>query len=243
MLKLEGLSPSALNRFKKCPMKWRLGKIKPQGVVVPAQARLYGTAVHQCIALYFNKIHDHPAEEDIEMMAKEAFENGLTHAMKGQRAKTKRILDNFIQFEKERLRTWKQYKPTFVEKWMSAKVWSDVPEFRCIVDFYSEPDATAIDWKSGGGEMNEDNMRQGKMNEMILARNSLPVKKVIFFGLQQGVALQVPKVTEGWVYKDAKRMVEMVGSGRFVKRPSGLCGWCESILDCELSDVCLWWDI
>jgi len=241
-MKLESISPSDLNRFSRCPRNWFLNKKGVAGVAVPEREKLYGRAVHNAIQLYFQKIPDNPTAEDIEVTAQEAFEEGRTYAMKGFKAKTKRIVENFVAFEKKRLRTWREYKPSLVEKWMEAKLFEDLPPFRAIIDFYG--DGVIVDWKTGkAGRMGNSNLRQGKVYEMVLRNLGYDVKKVSFFNLDLGTNLEVPRVTDGWIYKVARRMMDMVEAERFPKNPSGLCTRCQFQLDCEFDTRCLWWGI
>jgi len=219
-----------------------LSKTRKVGIAVPEKPRLYGKSIHNCLAIYFQKIPDKPTGEEIELVARETFEECKTFAMKGFKAKTKRVLENFIGFEKKRLRTWKVYKPTLVEKWMEAKIFEDLPSFRVIIDFYG--DGTILDWKTGkAGGMSESRLRQGKIYELVLAKLGYSVERVTFFSLDVGTNLQVPRVTAGWIYKEARRMVDMAENDRFPKKPSGLCPYCEFQIDCEFSDRCLFWGI
>jgi len=196
------------------------------------------------MVIYYDKAGSRPSDKEIEAVAAEAFEEGKTYAMKSFGLRTKQILRNFIDFEQKRRHTWRQYKPTFVEKWLEAKPWSELPTFRNIVDAYWEADETSLDWKTGDSEMGEKFMIQGKINEMTLVANGHPCKRTIFFGLYSGRQLTTPKVTEGWIFKVASQMVEMVKMGRFPKRRSGLCPWCPYELSCSFEeDTCLWMGI
>lgn len=234
----KNLSPSSLNSFMSCPKKWKSEQLGKLGIAVPETPRLFGTAIHNCIVIYFDKISDKPSGDEIEAVAKEAFDEGTTRAMKSSKAKTKRVLENFISFEKSRARSWRVYKPEFVEKKVEAELFDDLPPFRSIVDFYGNK--TVLDWKTGRGGLHESSIRQGKIYKSALQRLGYEVEKVLFVFLDVGASLQIPKTTDGWIYKTARRMVNMVEADRFPKNPSGLCGWCPYVIDCEFEDVCLW---
>lgn len=236
---LEHVSPSSLNLIiYRCPRRWYYEAIRTRGIEREAPEALYGRMVHKAIATYFERIPRRPSPSDIEETARRAFEECGVY-LKGFERKTQTILANFVEFEKLRLRTWKQYKPTFVEKALEGRLFEDLPPFRCVVDFYSQADATVIDWKTGTTEHQEEFSVQGKINEMLLVRNGHPCERVMFFGLLTGRALVAPKVTDGWIYKLARQAVDMVEGGRFPKNPSPLCGECPYQLECEFDDVCL----
>jgi len=242
-MEIEHISPSDLNLFEACPRAWYFEKIGLKGIAVDERAAMFGKEVHNCIVLYFLKAPDKPSPVDIKENAKKAFEEGAGQMMKSMKAKTKRVLKNFIDFEIRRRRTWRSYKPTFVEKKLEAKIFPDLPKFKGIVDFYGQPDATIIDWKTGGATWAEDNSRQGKIYEILLKANGYPVKRVIFFSLDTGQCAVVPKVSGGWIYKLARRMVDMAKSDRFPPRKSGLCEYCPYILDCQLINVPMWGEL
>ena len=239
-MKLESISPSSLNRFYNCPLNWYFHHIGKRGVAVEEKARMLGKAIHNIIAIYYQKISDRPTPDEIDLKIKEAFEEGDTFALKGFKAKTQRMLENFANFEKKRLRTWKAYKPTFVEKRFEVQLWQDVPPIRVVVDFYGREDETLIDWKTGINDISESNLRQGKIYELVLKRLGYPVRRVIFFGLDRGTNLTVPRVTEGWIYKLVRFMVDSVENENFRPKPGPLCEYCEYKLDCQLREECLW---
>jgi len=150
------------------------------------------------------------------------------------------IKKHFIAFELQRQKTWQQYKPTFIEKKLNVKPWKDLPEFHPILDFYSEPAKTIIDWKTGTVEMNEELMIQGKIYEMALKTIGKPVEHVIFFALKQGLSYEMPKIQDGWVYGICRDTVDQINSEQFPKRITPLCNWCPYILNCEFDYTYLW---
>jgi len=139
----------------------------------------------------------HPTPKQIELYIEKAFEDGFNFIMKGKVRKTNTIKKNFLAFELRRLKTWKQYKPTFVEKRFKVTIFPDLPDFIGYLDFYSQEDETIIDWKSGGLEMNEPTKIQGKVYELAMQAMNLPASKSLFFALRDGRLLEVPKLTKG----------------------------------------------
>lgn len=239
---LEALSPSGVIQFTDvCPYQWLCEAQNLPQVRKDDGKALYGRSVHSIMVIYFDKIPSKPTTEQIKEVVKEAFDDGKTPVMNRYGARTKKIIDNFINFETIRLKTWRQYKPTFTERYLQGELWPDLPKFRCITDFYCKADATFIDWKTGKIEMGNDSMLQGKINEMLLKKNGYPVKKGVFFGLYVGRQLEVPRVTDGWVYKITSSMVNMIKRGMFPKKQSGLCPYCPYEIRCELEgEMSLW---
>lgn len=242
-MKIDKISPSSLNKFRICPFWWYCEQKGFPGIPVDDRAAQLGRAIHNCVLIYYSKIPSHPTENGIEKIAREAFKDGAVPIMKSMRSKTNRILKNFIEFEKKRLRTWSQYKPTFVEKSFEAKVFEDIPKLKGIIDFYSKEEATIIDWKTGQGSWTDSNARQGKIYELLLRKHGYPVKRIYFFNLNTERFIQVPSVTDGWIYRELKAMVDMVENNRFPARKSGICDYCPYILECEFRYNCIWEDL
>lgn len=244
-IKLDSLSPSSANRFiHTCPTMWMYRRLKIKGIQTDERPALYGKAIHNIIVLYFGQITEKPTFTEIEATVDKAFEEGENFAMRGFSVRTRRIKENFIEFEKKRLRTWKQYRPTFTEKWLEASPWDDTPPLRCIVDFYSRKDQIGLDWKTTRYEdIGTKNMIQGKINEIALKMNDLPIKKFMFFGLYHGRSLAYPRVTDEYLHRILLNMVNKVRKGDFQKVVGSHCKYCEYILNCQLENRCLWWGI
>ena len=60
-------------------------------------------------------------------------------SMPSIQTKLNKVIKNFKEFELRRASKWKTYLPTFIEKDLRND------NFRGIIDFYSEPEATVID--------------------------------------------------------------------------------------------------
>lgn len=228
------ISPYQMNLFYACSMRWLYNKQGRRGIVVDDSALLFGKAVHNAIGEFFRKVPDHPSADEIEVIAKKIFGECNRLMIKERKQRLERIRDNFISFEKKRMRTWKHYKPTFVEE----KLKSD--QFVGILDFYSKEEGVAIDWKTGSSMMSPNHLRQGKIYEVLLRENNYPAKKIMFLSLESGMALPVPRVTDGWIQKEVDRMRDMIERGRFFANRGPLCGWCPYILDCDFEGTCFW---
>lgn len=227
-------SPSQMNLFFACSRRWLYNKQGKRGIVTDDSALVFGKTVHNAIEEFFRKVPDHPSADEIESIAKKVFGEYDRQMIRERKQRLERIRDNFISFEKKRMRTWKHYKPTLVEEKLKSS------QFVGILDFYSKEEGVAIDWKTGSSMMSPNHLRQGKIYELLLRENNYTVKKVIFFSLESGMALPVPRVTDGWIQKELDRMRNEIEQGRFFANRGPLCGWCPYILDCDFGETDFW---
>lgn len=228
------ISPSRMNLFFSCPRRWQYEQQERRGIVTDDRALLFGKTVHNAIEEYFRKVPVHPGADEIEGTAKKIFEECGRHMTREYKQRLERIRNNFTSFEKKRMRTWKHYKPTLVEEKLKST------QFVGMLDFYCKEEGVAIDWKTGSSMMSPNHLRQGKIYEVLLKENDYPVKRIIFFSLESGMALPVPRVTDGWIQREADRMQSMIERGRFFTNRGPLCGWCPYILDCDFEKTCFW---
>lgn len=212
-------------------------------VAVEGKYLIMGRQIHTIIASYYHMIGQSPTAETIHTQADKAFEKWYAPEIKTMLHQVNDIKKNFIAYELQRHKTWQQYRPTLVEKKLNVKLWNDLPEFHPIIDFYSEPQKTIIDWKTGTVEMNEELMIQGKIYELALKAMNKPVEHVIFVALKHGLSYEMPKVQDGWAYGICRGVADLIKSGHFPKKPTALCGWCSFILNCEFDYACLWDEI
>jgi len=234
------LSPSLISQLRQCPRRWYYEATGIGGVVVEDKHLVYGRAIHNILDMYFDSITSRPSDLQIRLAVEEAFDRGFVPIMKLYGRTNKKVKENFIRFEMERARKWRQYKPDFTERKFAVRLWDDLPEFHGIIDFYCSGDATVIDWKTGDFEMGEDAMLQGKIYELTLKRLGYPVERVLFVDLVHDRRLVMPQVTAGWVYQLAKWSYDLIKSNRFPKKPSLLCTYCPYNVRCSFDSVGLW---
>jgi hypothetical protein len=210
-----------------------------QGIAVDDSAMTFGKLIHRAIATYFNRVSNTPDYEEIAEVARKAFtEIVFSAGLTGYKQRADTILKNFTDYEIKRRKTWNTYKPLFVEKKLECILVDDVPPLLGILDFYG--DKRILDWKSGLGGLVEDRMVQGKTYEVLAVANSFPTDKVIFLGLSTNLHLENPRVSNGWLINEARRMMTMVGQRRFPRLCGKHCEWCEYVLDCELLRKDFW---
>jgi len=229
-VKVKSVAPSHVTNYKFCPRRYRYKELDLPKIVTDTYRRDLGKDIHFAIRDYFNEISDKPSEKEIEEKAKESFEIYKI---------PKRFLNKFLEFELIRLKEWKSYKPTMVETALTLEIWKDLPPINGVIDFYSKPDRTLIDWKTGSIDHTID-VIQGKIYELLLEKQGFPVDRVLFVNLRTGLVQQLPRITEGFIEKEIKTFIEAVELGYFPKRRGVWCENCEYLLRCELEGECFW---
>ena len=143
--------------------------------------------------MYYDKISNKPGNKEIAEKIEEAFVEGSDWRIDSFKSRLKTIQNNFRDFELSRVKkNWK--KPVLLEKRFRGKLFEDLPEFDGIIDAYFD-NGVAIDWKTGNyEEMDSGRMLQGKVYEMLLRNNELPVKQVLFNNLNLGRQMTLPKI-------------------------------------------------
>ena len=233
-------SPSQINMGTSCPFRWncyvrRLPTIKTETIYANV-----GTVIHQSIADYFDVINPEPNPGTIQGTFEQILErNWKSSGVKGLVSRKKRCLTNFIKFEKKRIKTWKQYKPTLTEGKLKARI--NGITYTTIVDAYWSEDATIIDWKSGSvNRIGSSEKIQGQVMKMVVEAYGHPVERVIFVSLGLGLELEMPKTTVGFVEDTVHRLKEYDKLQDFPIRRSKNCFFCGYQLRCGLKDTCIW---
>lgn len=241
---LKNLTASKINTFNNCSFQFKCSYIerRPQ-IRVDDTAALFGSAVHDIIVKYYDKIDDSTPSREISKKVDEVFVENSNWKTDVYKKRLKDIQRNLISFELDRIKKrWR--KPVLLEKRLKAELFPDLLPFEGIVDAYFQDQKLIVDWKTGRYfQMETSLMIQGKIYEMLLLAHGYSVKLVNFNNLTLGRQLTLPKITDGWLEKEATRILEMIESGRFPKRESGLCGYCSYILSCHFSGVCPWGNV
>lgn len=223
-------SPSSLNTFFQCPRRWYYQRTHAPQNLVDDRRALLGSAIHGMIEVYFTRQKERPTLHDVEKLAWEIFNTTYDPVIKEFESLSKRLWTNFIKFEKERLKSWRIYKPELVEA--SFELTSGL---RGIVDFYG--DNKIIDWKTGTFYyMTKDYVRQGNIYRYMLTRAGYKVDDVLFVFLRDLKVVKIPNKGDGWVEEEVRKVKAMIDKGYFPKKPSKLCNYCEYRLVCEFSE-------
>ena len=236
MPKIGKTSPTSLNRWENCPFQWKCKWQRREGIEIDKTPMHLGSCIHKMIDIYFKMISPKPKVSEIKAVANTVFESKFDPALSHVKEDAKRCMQNFVSFEIKRLKTWKVYKPTFTEKRLEND------RYLCITDFHSDEQGVTIDWKTGKmSRLWDSQLRQGKINQIVLGDNNYNSKRFLFVGLKTGHVLEMPLVTTNWVDKQRERMLRMISRGEFPKKKGPLCdNWCPYVLDCEFAEVCLW---
>lgn len=194
-----------------------------------------GKCTHDSIAKYFNMIGDKPTRDQIKKVFTTIFEQELeNYSLNHFRRRIDTIRKNFIYFEYDRLKHWSVYRPTLVEEKLSTDV------YVTRVDFYSKPQKTLIDWKTGNKrDLTDNDLRQGKVMDIVLRHHKHPVEKILFVALFPNRIFEVPKIGDGFVENERLKMVESIKTSYFPKR-GRYCRNCDVQLDCALESCSLW---
>jgi len=233
-------SPSQINSFENCPYQWRSDRMHLPKIVTDLKFANAGNVIHESIAEYFRVINPEPNKGTIAGTIQTIMErNWKASGLKGLDSRKDKAIQNFVKFEVKRLGKWKQYRPTFVEQRMKARI--NGISYHTIVDAYWEEDATIIDWKSGNvNNIGVSERIQGQVMKMVVEAYEKPVRRVMFVSLKVGLDLTMPATTYGFVEEKVRSIFEHDRLSDFPKKKSSLCSWCPYAIRCGLGDRCLW---
>ena len=238
MKEISHISPSLLNSFNTCPLRFKYGSEDLAKIEVDTDRLEYGLEIHKKIQDYMNKVRNDISPKEIEGLCRQTFGEGSKFVRKDVAEKVKQ---NFLDFEIRRKERFKVFKPTMTEEKLGAHLFKDLPPFVCIVDAYWKEDKTCINWKTGSGVQIEDyHLIQGKIEKMILESWGFPVERYWFVCLGNGKTLELPSITDGWIKNKCDELMSCIKNDLFQKRQSKLCEWCESQLRCSFDGDCLW---
>lgn len=236
------LSPSSINSFQNCPAQWNYRYIeKPNKIYIETPHIDLGTYVHSAIERYFGTAITKP-KKDLEITQKIDIAFGEVigdkfRSMPSIQTKLNKVIRNFKEFELRRASKWKTYLPTFIEKDLRND------KFRGIIDFYSEPEATIIDWKTGyKQDITEQDIIQGEVYRNLLTTHDYPVDKVYFASLGLGKMLEVPKQRDGFIDEQLFKTQYAISQDQFPAKPNQWCYNCVYQIQCEFRDTNLWED-
>jgi len=236
------LSPSSMNTFKTCPAQYNYHYIeRAPKIYVPRHHMDLGEYVHNAIQDYFDNAATKPTKTlEITQRIDSSFDRIIGNKFMGQPSMMKKLkfcLKNFKEFEIYRARKWKTYQPTFIEKDLKDE------DFRGIIDFYSEPEETIIDWKTGYKQNLTDNdVIQAEVYRYLLEKQGYSVKRVFFVVLTSGSVLQAQLQKDGWILEQQKQIRDSISGKHFPARPNRYCFNCVYQIACEFSDINLWDD-
>ena len=200
-----------------------------------------GTYAHSAIEKYFGSASTKPKKEieitqRIDICFAEVVGDKF-RSMPSIQTKLNKVIKNFKELELRRASKWKVYLPTFIEKDLRND------NFRGIVDFYSEPEATIIDWKTGyKQDITEQDIIQGEVYRNLLTTHDYPVDKVYFASLALGKMLEVPKQRDGFIEDQLFKTKYAISQDQFPARPNQWCYNCSYQIQCEFRDTNLWED-
>lgn len=238
------ISQSQLYYAEQCPRSWFYYRAKVPRIVEEMTYALIGTVMHESIKEYYKTIGDNPHQGAIQGTLKSIVDknwNIYESQLKEYSGRREKCVTNFINFEVNRLSTFKKFKPTIVEEDLKAIIGRI--EYRAIIDAFWEEDGIITDWKTGNKNMlSPQDYLQGHIEAMILRQHGYTVRKILFVSLFSGLILELPKVEDDYVHNKAMKMIGYWTSGKFPKNRTPACTSCPWNLRCKLEDrgICLW---
>ena len=236
------ISPSSINTFQNCPAQWNYRYIThDKGIYLETPHIDLGTYAHSAIEKSFGSASTKPKKEieitqRIDICFAEVVGDKF-RSMPSIQTKLNKVIKNFKELELRRASKWKVYLPTFIEKDLRND------NFRGIVDFYSEPEATIIDWKTGYKQnLNENDKVQAEVYRYLFEKQGYPVDKVYFVVLTTGSVLQAQLQKDGWILEQHKQIMSAIEDKNFPAKPNKFCKSCVYQIACEFSDANLWED-
>ena len=239
---LKRLSPSSINTFQNCPAQWNYRYITHEGGIYLETPHIdLGTYAHNAIEKYFGSAATKPKREieitqRIDICFAEVIGDKF-RSMPSIQTKLNKVIKNFKEFELRRASKWKVYLPTFIEKDLRND------NFRGLIDFYSEPEATVIDWKTGyKQDITQQDIIQGEVYRNLLTTHDYPVNKIYFVSLGLGKMLEVPRQRDGFIEDELFKTKYSISQDDFPARPNQWCYNCTYQIQCEFRDINLWDD-
>lgn len=236
------ISPSSINTFQNCPAQWNYRYIThDKGIYLETPHIDLGEFAHSAIQKYFSTITKEPKRkieitQRIDICFAEVVGDRFD-SIPQMKQKLRNVIKYFKEFEILRAAKWKTYLPTFIEKDLRNK------DFRGIVDFYSEPQATIIDWKTGyKQDITQQDIIQGEVYRNLLTTSGYPVDKVYFVSLGLGKMLEVPRQRDGFIEDELTKVKYSISQDDFPARPNDWCYNCMYQIQCEFRDINLWED-
>jgi hypothetical protein len=198
-----------------------------------------GTAVHEAIAEYYSMISPSPhggvIEGTFSSILDRYWKAASLEKMVKLKSRREKCEENFIKFEKKRLNTWRQYKPTVVEEMIRARIHGI--NYVTIPDAYWETDSTVVNWKTGGiSYLTEKEFVQGHIERMVLRSNGRRVNEYIFVALLTGLELRLPMLDDKYVEDRIETLIQYERTNKFPKHRGDACRYCAHSLRCQLQD-------
>ena len=236
----EKLSPSAINTFFNCPFQFKCRYLerRPQ-IKTDVEAAFFGTTIHSCIDLYYDKVTNKLKESDVHDLLEKAFTSGGNYSTTSRKQDTRTCMRNVELFEKKRLKLGIR-KPDLREKLIHVKIREDLPIIYGKPDVYFNDNGQIVDWKTGKYAKMGDALKiQGMADKLMLQAQGYEPKKVTFDFLVVGKRITIPNVSMGWFTDKVEEIVNDIKREHFTKQQSALCTkWCGYRLSCDLDGVC-----
>ena len=149
-MRIDHISPTGINLYRECPRKFYYYYLKKKSMVPPFRKALdFGSLIHNIIADYYRTIPDDIVPDSAIHHLKQVMKKYSSQLYDPEtRDRAERQLENFLRFERKRLRWHFSPRPVAVEKEYRKGV------IHGFVDalFMKEGKLVVVDWKTGKGQ-------------------------------------------------------------------------------------------
>lgn len=236
------ISPSRMNDFYTCSMKWYYDKIKIEPIIQTDTFFLdLGTLIHELVEKYYKAIRMKMNGNNGKVtpgMIQDCFHDIINNniELREQTSMTDSIEKGFIDLEKKRLKTLKQYIPDLVEK----KIITD--KYIGIIDRYYKEDGIIDDVKTGSYIDMEKLKTQGKIYEVLLRSKGYTVNRIQASFIKLGKVVNIPIMSDDWLERKYTFMVDKIEKQAYTKKQGSHCRYCPHKIRClipyTLKEVC-----
>jgi CRISPR/Cas system-associated exonuclease Cas4 (RecB family) len=228
-------SASDINTYEFCPRQWHYEHVINReeadriAIQVKAENTDVGVYVHKSIDKYYQLISERVIDENvIRQTVEEAFSSDTRY----DNMRTKKIIDNFVKFELERVKA-KDFVPQFTEK----RLETDIQGLHVVgvIDAMFK-NGTCIDWKTGNNVEMENFTRQGNIYRILLQNNGIYVNKILFVMLLTGQKIEIPFSTDAWIVAEFGK----IDANNVTPNRGSWCKFCPFELNCETEGEEIW---
>jgi len=226
------ISPTMINTFIECPYKYYLAYEK-QLTPLWKPSYEFGRKLHATISEYYNSLHENITPNEVPLYLSIASKKtGLNTEM------YRRYLDNFVEFEKQRLSWHINPKPIAIEKEFTRK------PFKGIIDamFRKGDNNIIVDWKTGFVKSNPARDEQLTLQGNIYLYLT-GAKELYFIFLAYGHYEKV-EYSEEFLRNRIVKFLEALKTRNFPKVLDERCKLCEFNAHCLSEEYkVVWWEL
>ena len=178
------LSPSVINKFRKCPKSFEYGLSYLPYLIVDDTAIAFGKMLHAVIERFYHRIPLKPIPDKIKQIASLCLDHEWLPRFQSKQRTAKKVVANFVQFERWRRLEARKLKIPYKSVDENGKITDPLVEvdvysedFHAIIDWHWKANAMLLDWKFGKSDTIYDSYKvQLSIERHVLEHNDIPVK-------------------------------------------------------------------